>query len=93
VDNVQVPALQVGDAWLVPVLGKGAVSVTILSDAPATVSLSVALPEPANRIKELQELIAAAKKEADAANAASKADNERAELEKRYEEKIKEATA
>lgn len=48
---------------------------------------------PANRIKELQELIAAAKKEADAANAASKADNERAELEKRYEEKIKEADA
>jgi hypothetical protein len=52
VDNVQVPGVQVGDAWLVPVVGKGPVSVTVLTDAPATVSLSVALPEPAIRLKE-----------------------------------------
>ncbi len=52
VDNVQVPSVQVGDAWLVPVVGRGPVSVTILTDAPATVSMSVALPEPAMRLRE-----------------------------------------
>lgn len=46
---------------------------------------------PGKRIKELQDLIAAAKKQEDEANAANKADNERAELEKRYDAKIKEA--
>ncbi|HND31816.1 MAG TPA: hypothetical protein PLA94_17560, partial [Myxococcota bacterium] len=71
VDNVQVLAVQVGDAWLVPVVGEGPVSVTVLTDAPATVSLSVALPEPASRLKEAKSPTAAT---AAASNPAGAAD-------------------